>query len=53
MRRTLPLLLALGLAACSGRPTLDGDKLSQRELNLEEFFAGRFLASCRLDSPNR
>jgi len=32
------------LAACSGRPSLDQDKLSDRELNLEEFFAGELVA---------
>ena len=28
-----------GLAACTGKPSLDDPPLSDRELNLEEFFA--------------
>lgn len=38
--RYLILMLFFGLAACSGRPALDDPALSERELNLEEFFAG-------------
>jgi hypothetical protein len=34
-------LLALGLAACTGKPSLDDEKLSDRKLKLEEFFDGR------------
>lgn len=44
MRLILTLALVLGLAACAGRPSLDDAKLSDRELNLEEFFAGRSVA---------
>jgi hypothetical protein len=47
MRPLRALLLAtalLGLAACAGRPSLDDTKLSSRELNLEEFFAGEVIA---------
>lgn len=32
------------LAACTGKPALDEAKLSDRELNLEEFFDGRLVA---------
>lgn len=42
--RILALLLVLTLAACSGRPSLDDPPLSDRELRLEEFFAGRTVA---------
>jgi hypothetical protein len=37
-------LLLLGLAACSGRPGPEDAVLSDRELNMEEFFAGRTIA---------
>ncbi|MCT8161427.1 DUF3833 domain-containing protein [Pseudoruegeria sp. SHC-113] len=41
MLRLLALFSALFvLAACTGRPSLDDRALSDRELNLEEFFAG-------------
>ncbi|SLN38049.1 hypothetical protein PSA7680_01861 [Pseudoruegeria aquimaris] len=41
MFRRLALLSALLLlAACTGRPSLEDRALSDRELNLEEFFAG-------------
>ncbi|MEM6374393.1 MAG: DUF3833 domain-containing protein [Pseudomonadota bacterium] len=44
MRHVL-MVLALGaLAACTGKPALDDAKLSERKLNLEEFFDGRVLA---------
>lgn len=43
MRRSVFAAL-LVLAACSGRPSLDDPKLSDRQLNLEEFFAGRTFA---------
>ncbi|MBO9449745.1 DUF3833 domain-containing protein [Tropicibacter sp. R16_0] len=43
MRAAL-LLAFLFLAACSGRPSLDQDKLSDLEFNLEEFFAGETVA---------
>ena len=39
--RTLILISAFLLAACTGKPALDDAKLSDRELNLEEFFAGK------------
>lgn len=41
MRILMAALLALGLAACTGKPSLDDEKLSDRKLNLEEFFDGR------------
>lgn len=44
MRYLFLALLVLVLAGCAGRPSLDGDKLSQQQLNLEEFFAGRSVA---------
>ncbi|MCU4654097.1 DUF3833 domain-containing protein [Roseibacterium sp. SDUM158016] len=42
--RALLLLAVLTLAACAGRPSLDAPPLSDRELNLEEFFAGDLVA---------
>ncbi|SNS25925.1 DUF3833 domain-containing protein [Tropicimonas sediminicola] len=46
--KTIPALLAAGmvmtLAACSGTPGPNDALLSDRELNLEEFFAGRTVA---------
>ncbi|MEM9973572.1 MAG: DUF3833 domain-containing protein [Pseudomonadota bacterium] len=41
-----PLLLTalLFLAACTGKPSLDDPGLSDRELNLEEFFEGELIA---------
>ena len=44
MRPILALLAATALAACSGAPSRDDPKLSDRELNLEEFFSGRSVA---------
>lgn len=44
MRAVLLFMAMLGLAACAGRPALDDPALSDRELNLEEFFAGRSVA---------
>ncbi|MEM7319693.1 MAG: DUF3833 domain-containing protein [Pseudomonadota bacterium] len=38
------LIGVLMLTACSGRPSLDAPKLSDRQLNLEEFFAGKSVA---------
>jgi hypothetical protein len=35
---------ALFLAGCTGKPALEDEKLSTRNLNLEEFFAGRTVA---------
>jgi hypothetical protein len=46
MLRTLAVLLvAFGLSACVGKPSLDDEKLSDRQLNLEEFFQGEVLAT--------
>jgi len=44
MRPILALLALAGLAACSGAPALDDPRLSTRDLNLEDFFAGRSVA---------
>ncbi|MEM1431606.1 MAG: DUF3833 domain-containing protein [Pseudomonadota bacterium] len=44
MRLILLALALLLLAACSGRPSLDDPKLSDKDLNLEEFFVGRSIA---------
>lgn len=44
MRWLLATLLCLGLTACSGKPSLDDEVLSDKTLNLEEFFAGRTVA---------
>jgi hypothetical protein len=44
MRLILCLLAALTLAACGGRPALDDPPLSDRQLNLEEFFEGDLVA---------
>ena len=41
MLRLAALAFVLFLAACSGRPALDDPKLSDRELDLEVFFAGK------------
>ncbi len=42
--RRLVLAAALFLAACTDKPSLDDPSLSARQLNLEEFFAGRTVA---------
>lgn len=42
--RLLALLSVLFLAACAGKPGLEDDLLSDRKLNLEEFFAGDLVA---------
>lgn len=42
--RFIALAGMLLLAACSGRPSLDDPKLSDRQLNLEEFFEGDLVA---------
>ena len=42
--RFVVLGFVLFLAACTGKPALDDPKLSDRELNLEEFFEGRTAA---------
>jgi hypothetical protein len=44
LRPAAVLVLAFGLAACTGKPSLDDPPLSDRELNLEEFFAGKTVA---------
>ena len=38
-------VMVLGLAACTGKPSIDDAKLSDRELKIEEFFDGRVLAT--------
>jgi hypothetical protein len=42
--RVLILLACLTLAACTGKPSLDDPTLSDRKLNLEEFFDGDLIA---------
>lgn len=42
--RLIAMLAFVALAACSGRPTLEQEKLSDRNLNLEEFFEGDLVA---------
>ena len=42
--RLLAFAAVLFLAACSARPSLDQEPLSDRQLNLEEFFAGDLVA---------
>lgn len=42
--RLLALTAFAALAACAGRPALDNPPLSDRQLNLEEFFAGELVA---------
>jgi hypothetical protein len=44
IRRFLLLSAFAVLAACAGRPSLDDPSLSDRALNLEEFFAGDLVA---------
>ena len=44
MRLALALVALLALAACGNRPSLDDPNLSDRQLNLEEFFHGRLVA---------
>ena len=44
MRILLALRLILGLASCTGRPGLKDEVLTDRDLNLEEFFEGRSIA---------
>lgn len=44
MIRTLALLSLVALAGCAGRPDLDDPSLSDRQLNLEEFFDGELVA---------
>lgn len=42
--RLLALAAFVLIAACSGRPSLDQEPLSDRQLNLEEFFTGDLVA---------
>lgn len=42
--RRLALICVLFLTACTGKPTLEDPALSDRQLNLEEFFEGRSVA---------
>lgn len=44
MRPLLLLATALFLSACAGTPSLDDPRLSDRDLDLEEFFEGRSTA---------
>ena len=44
MRQILFGALLMVLAACTGKPSLNDASLSDRKLNLEEFFAGRTVA---------
>ena len=44
MLRLAAIALVVLLAGCAGRPSLDDPALSDRALNLEEYFAGRTVA---------
>jgi hypothetical protein len=44
MLRILMAVAVLALGACVGKPSLDDPKLSDRKLNLEEFFDGQVTA---------
>lgn len=44
IRAALLLLTVLSVAACAGRPSLEDAPLSDRRLNLEEFFVGDLVA---------
>ncbi len=44
IRRAFVLAACLGLAACVGRPSLDGPAMGGPELKLEDFFDGRIRA---------
>lgn len=44
MMRIFAAAMVLVLAGCTGKPALDDEKLSTRNLNLEEFFEGRTVA---------
>lgn len=44
MRYLWAILFAFALAGCAGRPSLDDEPLSSRQLNLEEFFVGNVTA---------
>lgn len=41
--RLIALLGLLFLAACTGKPSLEDERLSERALNLEEFFEGELI----------
>lgn len=43
--KRIALVAALALGACTGKPSLDDPALSDRQLNLEEFFDGPVTAS--------
>lgn len=45
MRFVAAVLVGFVLAGCVGKPSLDDPKLSDREFNLEEFFAGQVVAT--------
>jgi len=42
--RLIALAALLGLAACTGKPSLDDPALSDRDFELEQFFDGRLVA---------
>lgn len=44
MMRMFAAAMVLVLAGCTGKPALDDEKLSTRNLNLEEFFEGKTVA---------
>ncbi len=44
MIRAFIFAAALLLAACTGKPSLEDPKLSEQQLNLEEFFVGKTVA---------
>ncbi len=44
MRRTIAIFGLVLLTACTGKPSFNDPALSDRELNLEEFFDGRTVA---------
>ena len=44
MRLIVCLMMVLPLIGCSIAPSLDDPKLSNKELNLEEFFDGEIIA---------
>ncbi|MCO4840466.1 MAG: DUF3833 domain-containing protein [Rhodobacteraceae bacterium] len=44
MKKILTVLVLAGLTACTGKPDLSDTTLSERDLNLEEFFEGETVA---------
>jgi hypothetical protein len=38
-------VVVLAVSACTGKPSIDDPKLSDRQLKIEEFFDGRVLAT--------